>query len=915
MRLSPFVPTLLAALFLLLAGCQKNPTGSLEQAKKYVQQGNTRNALIELKNVLQDGPSPEANYMLGVIYTENSHFQEAEKELVKARKGGVDLARITPVLARVLLGMGEPDRVLLEAGPVATAPAEANALIYALRARAYMMRNKNDEALQSLAYADRYQLDHPEVLLARASTAATPEMAMLMVDKAIATTPKLGNAWLMKGDLLRDGGHLKDARMAYDKAVELAPFDLATRLSRALLLIKMDQLQAADADIAVGRKQAPDRIYVRYLDALLDFQNKKYQDSSNKLLSIMGVATDFIPARSLLGAVSLALGQQEQAINNLKYVISVQPNNVLARKLLAMAMVQSNDVHAAQSLLSTINITDDPRMMALAGDIALNKRDLGAARKHYEQAAKISPNDPGILNKLATSLLAGGDTDEAMKTLTHAVELDAKEIGPVVTLINTLMKSKRHADALKVADKHVAELPNDPTAHNLRGIVLVQMGNEVEARKSFIRATVLKPAYLAAARNLVKLDLMAKNPQAAKVHINSVLQHAPRNVEAWLALADIAAAEKDDVGYIKALESADQADSTNMAVDLRLVQYWLGKKQPNKALAVAREANMQAPQREDSIALLGMVHWQRGERQDALTIFRNWAQQKPDSPSAHYAKAHAELATGDSNSALRSLEKALALRSDFSEALRAKALILADTGKSLNALAMARDMQLKSPQSPLGFVLEAEVLEHGKKPLEAARKYVRVIEMTGQPSMVVQAAQAYISGGQGAEAEKLLVRWLSNHPRDAGMRRVLGQYLINKGQLREATQHFETLVKENAQDLAALNNLAWLYGEMKNPRALAMAEQALAASPGNPAVMDTLGWLLVNQGDARRGLDLLRQAATRLPDNPELQWHLASAYARTGEKASARLELERLLNSGRAFPQQAEAKKLLASLR
>jgi predicted Zn-dependent protease len=228
---------------------------------------------------------------------------------------------------------------------------------------------------------------------------------------------------------------------------------------------------------------------------------------------------------------------------------------------------------------------------------------------------------------------------------------------------------------------------------------------------------------------------------------------------------------------------------------------------------------------------------------------------------------------------------------------------------------MARDIQNRQPQSPLGHALEAEVLEHDKKPLDAAKKYVKVAEMTGQASMVARAAQAFISGGQGAEAEKLLTRRLASNPNDAVIRRALGQYLISKGRLREATAHFETLVKAFPRDIPSLNNLAWLYGEQKHPRALAVAEQALAASPQNPAVMDTVGWVMVNQGEVKRGLELLRQAAARMPDNPELQWHVANAYAKAGEKASARLELERLINSGRNFPQQAEVKKLLDSLR
>ncbi|MBI5330823.1 MAG: PEP-CTERM system TPR-repeat protein PrsT [Betaproteobacteria bacterium] len=902
-------------LIALLCACSNPPEGSIVKARQYIEKGDTRTALIELRNVLQTGPSPEAHYLLARIYNDNSRFEDAEKELTLARKQGFDLGRVAPLMGRVLLNMGDPGRVLSEVGPITSAPPEVNAAIYALRARAQISRNEENEALQSMERADRYIFDHPDTLLLRSVLAKAPEDALRLVDRALEKAPKLADGWRMKGQLLRDQGKTAEAMAALNKAAELAPTDVEVRLARALLLIQTNQLQAAETDMAVARKQAPARVPVRYLDALLDFQNKRYPDAINKLLTVVGSAPDFLPARALLGAASMVTGQREQAVSNLTYVVTMQPGNIHARKLLATAMVQGNDIHAAQKLLADIKLDDDPRMLALQGDIALSKSDLATARKQYEIAAKAAPKDPAILNKLATSLLGAGQEGEALQVLSRVIELDTEDIGPSVTLVNTLMKSKRYAEALKVADKHVAEAPKDPSTYNLRGIVQVNSGDEAGARKSFEQALALKPAYLPAARNLARLDARASNLKAAKGRIMAILKADPKNVSAWLALSDFAKGEKDEVTQMNALESAKQIDKANMPVRLRLVQHWLTKKEPDKALTAALEANMDNPGREDAIALVGMVRWHRGELQEALNVFRNWAQNKPDSATAHFAKAHAELATGDSGVALISLDRAITLRPDFFEAVRAKALILADAGKSLHGLGLARDIQNKSPHSPQGYLLEAEVQDHSKKHAEAAKLYVRLVDMTGQPLMAMKAAKAFNAAGQGAEAEKVLSNWLAGHPHDRIVRRELGQFLIAKGRLRDATPHFEQLVKDDDKDAAALNNLAWLYGEAKNPLAISTAERALKAAPDNAAVLDTLGWLLTSQGDTKRGIETLRQAIAKLPGNPEVAWHLASAHIKAGDKTAARIELERLLASGRPFPRQTEARKLLETLR
>jgi Flp pilus assembly protein TadD len=110
-----------------------------------------------------------------------------------------------------------------------------------------------------------------------------------------------------------------------------------------------------------------------------------------------------------------------------------------------------------------------------------------------------------------------------------------------------------------------------------------------------------------------------------------------------------------------------------------------------------------------------------------------------------------------------------------------------------------------------------------------------------------------------------------------------------------------------------LNNLALAYQQEKDARATATAELAFKYAPDSPEVMDTLGWLLVEQGNTARGLPLLQKAASLSP-KADVRYHLAVALNKSGDKAGARKELEKLLSGNTDFAKVGEAKALLKTL-
>jgi len=129
-----------------------------------------------------------------------------------------------------------------------------------------------------------------------------------------------------------------------------------------------------------------------------------------------------------------------------------------------------------------------------------------------------------------------------------------------------------------------------------------------------------------------------------------------------------------------------------------------------------------------------------------------------------------------------------------------------------------------------------------------------------------------------------------------------------------AIEQYQIILKQNPQSAPALNNLAWLYYQEKNPLALEYAEKAHQLAPNDPIILDTLGWILVEQGNTTRGLPLLQKAVSSAPGASDIRYHFASALAKSGDKNRARKELEQLLASRKNFQNINEARALLKQM-
>jgi predicted Zn-dependent protease len=229
------------------------------------------------------------------------------------------------------------------------------------------------------------------------------------------------------------------------------------------------------------------------------------------------------------------------------------------------------------------------------------------------------------------------------------------------------------------------------------------------------------------------------------------------------------------------------------------------------------------------------------------------------------------------------------------------------------ALRTATQLTGEAAQLPAARLLKGGLYMSVKRYADAAAAYQAELATNPSSQLVVASAVALNAADRKADAIRVLKDWIARHPDDVGTLQGLGALELQNNRIDDAERDLNAVLAKRPNDLVALNNLAWIYQQRNDPRARELARRAFLLAP-MPQVADTLGWILVSQGDAATGLPLLRQAAGQLQTDPAVLYHLAVALSATGHRDDAITILTALVKAEGEFDDKPAARKLLEAL-
>ena len=880
--------------------------------------GNVVGAQLELRNAVRSEPNnAEAHLRLAQTQLQLGDPVAAERETKAARTLGADRWRVAAQLGRAYLAQGKFKQVLDET-PAEGPTADILGANLMLRGLAQAGLKDMPAAAASLDRAEAALPGNAEVLLAGARLALQrndPGLAEKKVDATLAVNPKQVDALLLKSQILFGKGEKAAALAAISQAVELAPKSPAVKLDRANYYILDGQDAKAQADVDAVLAARPQEAGATYLNGVLMVRGGKFAEAQAELQKL-GPAIQRFPRGLYFAALAAAQSGQAGAASEFaaRYV-NQAPADAEGPRLLARIELGANHPLEAVATLkrAVADGHNDAQTLELLGRAYAAAGNASEALSSLKLASDAAPADAEILTSLASLQMREGRASDATAALEKSVELSPAQPNAEEALVAAALAAG-DLDRAEAALKQLRAEKGDTEAVGiLTGMLKLARLDVDGAREAFADTLRQHPASVEAKLNLAKILALQGRQDEGEGLLREILAKDPANAQALTPLVQLLVQEKRWPQAIEAVTTARTTAPKNAALTAMLSDLYVGSGDPRRGVEVLTGMQAQGALPPALMEALARAQAAAGDADAAKATYREALQAHPDDLAARQAQVGLLLRTKDVKGAKAALRDALKQAPGNLGVMSSMVSLEAQTAGEDAALKLATDLRDDPANLPNSALLRGDELMRSKRFSEAARAFLDEYKLNQTAPLAVRLASARAAQGREDEATSVLQEKLARDPGNADVAQMLALLDMKAKRYDAAGSHLETVLAQQPGNVVAMNNLAWLYQQKGDGRARNLAQRAYLRAP-TPDTADTLGWIMVGQGDARSALQLLEQSNRGRPGDPTVAYHLAVALKDAGRKEEAVKLLQPIVSGSNGFADKPAASKLLHDL-
>ena len=531
----------------------------------------------------------------------------------------------------------------------------------------------------------------------------------------------------------------------------------------------------------------------------------------------------------------------------------------------------------------------------LLAEIAREREQFGEAVAHYLEAALISDNPQ--LAELTAELALQTDLPEiglraAQRWLALSAEANLAHLYTGIFRV----RLGRPDQALADFGAFVAGAESAAAAV-ARSIEALAGEPDAEGAISVVRALVeANPDIAEGHYGLARLALRSGDYDAVLAHSELAAELSPDWVEARMLYArSLLLTGSGENGLALARQLA--ADEPRLEVRLQFAELLLSSGATEEARELLDEIMAESPGLTEAARALAFLTLSDGDLEESRERF-NEIRTDPRfrDESFYYLGRIAEM-QDEHLQAMRHYSRVVDGANAVDAQLRVAQLLYVDLEDPDGALRHLREFGNANPQYVTDMLLgQGEILVRLGRETEAVQLLAEELQQSPDEERLHDAnvqlhlilAQDAVEEERYGEADRVLNRALSSYPGNPSVRYARALLFQERGRLRRSATALEQLVEDYPEDAGFLNALGYLLTDElgRHDDALPLLRRALAAEPDNPAIIDSMGWVLFHLGELEPALDYLERAFALFPD-PEVAAHIVDTHWALGNREQA----------------------------
>jgi tetratricopeptide (TPR) repeat protein len=857
-----FKYTLSALLIALpLTACSKKEapkqeiSSLIDRAGAYEKNGQYRAAFIELKNALkQDPQNIPAKLKTAALQLKTGQPKSASLVLESIKDAPTN--EYVDLYAEALLGQEQFKSTL---NFIEKNQAQCSSRCLRLKADALLATDDIANAVKNYEAALQADANNVDAQLGLVKTyykQKQQEKGSELLEEIIKNHPENTDAFLLKASLLISAGKQAEAEEVLNKALFTLPStDIITPKRIVIIesLVDILTLQGRTEEALTYSKTLADldpkgSELRAMMEEAINLYNAKNYEGARKILEKINQESSNSKVKTLLGVIDYMSGNFGQASTLLESGINLESSTPTTKSVLVNSYLITGQTDKALEFLEKDYQTNgnDVDTINLYANTLLRTGNSEKAYPLLEKSLQLKADQTPVHIAKFYYHVQKRDLAAATADITKAYKLSPDDNSVLTLYFGFLARSGKLDQAINELDGMIAKDKDNAYLFYLSGHLHGQKNSPEKTISSYKKSQELdnnleNPSYLA----LAKFYLLQKDYDAALKSYTDLIDKGLNDAEAYKGIITTYELKKDSDAGLSAVKKIAEEKNSQPA-RLVLAEYYILNKDGNTAIEYLDTLENSEKTAATKAALVPLI----------LAIPTD--------------------ASGDSLTKLKRL-----LVKSISEQPRNTALLykLIDLELASNNASSAKELNEKlkaidKSYGPYYYASKIAFLEN--KPEEAAS-----IAKAGWTALKNDSAGNYYFNfltGNKLPTGAFIDEWLNAVP-DSFNGRLYKALSIQGNDSKAAIKIYEDLLTSYPDSYRVLNNLAWLYQENGDARALETAEKAYQANPNDAAVLDTYGWVLFKNKKTSEALKIFEAAIKIEPNQSEILEHYNTVKA------------------------------------